>query len=635
MSVLRLGREHSVKYKKLKFDISEYYPLFFTLIFVAILFQYPLASLESIFYDLRVRWDFETKPSNEIVIVTMDEESDDYLGDVYPYTYATHSRFLEKLLSSKPQIINFLSRMPEVTGENQSYFNEFKKSLKRFEVMGGKVNFGTEINEQTGEILPPENLRGFIYALAQINIDNSTFAKDDVVRRAIFNVSGEESLHLLSANQFRIASGKQPINIPEVLGAYYNEEADANFVLIRYAGSPVYSDFKYKTIPYHRVLVGNFSPEIFRNKIVLVGPNYISQRDNFYLTPFNQEEYKSPKLVVHATIIDSFIQNKTIKTIPRVVSNILAFIVGIILSILISKLKPKDGLIITILVLVSVLLISYLLFVLLGFWLYTAHLVVTIFVVYYIWIPFRAIGEYQRRFAIQEEAKILKKVEKLKQNFLSLMSHDLKTPVAKIAGVADNLYHQNSGSVEIREKSQLIIDSTKELNKFISSILDLTKIESSNFGLNKTSRDINSIIEIVIKDLTFGAGQKNIAIKKELSPLYPIEMDSTLITRVVSNLVENAIKYSGEGAIVSIKTWDDDKWVFVEITDNGAGIPPEELQNIFEKFYRIKNDANHSIKGTGLGLYLVKYFVELHGGTISVESIVAKETKFLVKLVNR
>lgn len=624
-----------MKFKKIKFDISEYYPLFFSLIFLTVLSQYPLASLESIFYDLRIRSDVGIRPTKEIIIVTMDEESDDYLGDTYPYSYATHSRFIEKLISSKPKIINFVSRMPEVLPEEQSYFDHFKNDLKKFQLEGGRVNFGTEIDEFAGEILPPENLRNFKYALAQLNIDNDTFSKDDVVRRAIFNVSGEESLHLLIANQYRTSISKTAINAPDVLGTYYNEEADANLVLFRYASSPSYSDFKYKTIPYHRVLVGNFYSEIFKDKIVLIGPNYISHKENFYLTPFNQEEYKAPKLIIHASIIDSFIQNKTIKMIPRFASNVLVFLVGIILSLLISKLKPKDGLIITILTLSSILLISYLVFVLLGLWLYTAHLIVTVFVVYYIWIPFRAIGEYQRRFAIQEEAKILKKVEKLKQNFLSLMSHDLKTPVAKIAGVADNLYHQSSGNPEIREKAQLIIDSTKELNRFISSILDLTKIESSNFGLNKTSKDINSLIEIVVKDLAFSAGQKDVQIKKDLSPLYPIQIDATLITRVVSNLVENAIKYSGPGSVVQIKTWDDELWVYVEITDNGAGIPPEELRNIFDKFYRIKNDANHSIKGTGLGLYLVKYFVELHGGTISVESIFGKETKFLVKLVNK
>jgi len=112
-------------------------------------------------------------------------------------------------------------------------------------------------------------------------------------------------------------------------------------------------------------------------------------------------------------------------------------------------------------------------------------------------------------------------------------------------------------------------------------------------------------------------------------------VDVNLITRVISNLIENAIKYSGTGSVVEVSTWDDEEWVYVEIKDNGVGIPAEELSNIFEKFYRIKNDANHSIKGTGLGLYLVKYFVELHGGTIAVESIAGIETKFLVKLVNK
>jgi signal transduction histidine kinase len=624
-----------MKFKKLNIDLSDYYPLFFTLIFVTILFQYPLASFESIFYDLRVRWDFGVHPTPEVVIVTIDEESDDYLGDIYPYTYATHSRFIDKLLVSQPKIVNFFIKMPEVPNDEDIYFNAFKNQLTGFVNKGGKVDFATEVDEVKGEELPPIPLREFNYSLAQINLDNNVFAKDDVVRRAIFNVSGEESLHLLTANQYRIMKGKNALNVPDVLGTYYNDEADANFFLFRYSGSPVYSEFKYKTIPYHRVLVGNFSPEIFKDKIVLIGPNYISQSDNFYLTPFNLEEYKAPKLIIHASIIDSLIQNKTIKMLPRMVSNILAFLVAIALSILISKLKPKDGLIITLLVLASILIISYLLFVLMGIWLYTAHLVVTVFVVYYIWIPFRAIGEYQRRYAIQEETKLLKQVEKLKQNFLSLMSHDLKTPVAKIAGVADNLYTQNSGNPDIREKSQLIIDSTKELNKFISSILDLTKIESSNFGLSKASKDVNSIIEGVCKELQFSANQKQVQVKKELAPLYPIEIDVTLMTRVISNLVENSIKYSGIGSIVQVTTWDDDQWVYIQIKDNGVGIPAEELSNIFEKFYRIKNDANHSIKGTGLGLYLVKYFVELHGGTIDVESIAGIETKFLVKLVNQ
>jgi signal transduction histidine kinase len=111
-------------------------------------------------------------------------------------------------------------------------------------------------------------------------------------------------------------------------------------------------------------------------------------------------------------------------------------------------------------------------------------------------------------------------------------------------------------------------------------------------------------------------------------------IDVTLIVRVISNLVENAIKYSGEGSSIKIVSTDDEKWVYVKIEDNGAGIKKEDLEHIFDKFYRVKNDANHAIKGSGLGLYLVKYFVELHGGNIEVESEVGKGTTFSIKLPN-
>ena len=114
----------------------------------------------------------------------------------------------------------------------------------------------------------------------------------------------------------------------------------------------------------------------------------------------------------------------------------------------------------------------------------------------------------------------------------------------------------------------------------------------------------------------------------------PISVDLNLVNRVVSNLVENAIKYSGAGKQVKVKTWDDEKWLYIEIRDDGVGIGKDDLKHVFDKFYRVKNDASHSIKGTGLGLYLVKYFVELHGGKISVNSELGQGTKFLVQLVN-
>ncbi len=622
------------KQQKKIWDLSNFYPFFFTIIFIFILFQYPFSSLESIFYDVRATMDIGVSDDDNVVIITLDETSDQFIGDQYPYAYATHNRMLEKLLKSKPKVINyligFLEPKSELDEENQT---RFRGLIKKFQKDGGKFKFGV-ITDAFGVKNPPKSLREMGFSLAILNVDEANFSKDGVCRKAIVNVSGENSLHLWTANQYRQSIGLPSLTPSEIKGAHYQPEADATFALFRYSSTPNPEDTSLKTIPFHRVIGGNFPNNFFKDKIVLIGPSYVSNPSDFILTPFNRERFDTPKLNVHARLIQALIKGKTVYQVPLEVTYLIAIIIALILSFTITKTKPTLGLAITFSIMLGVLLISYIAFVAFGLWLYTIHIVLTVFVVYYIWIPFRAIGEYQTRFAIEEETKLLRKVENLKQNFISLMSHDLKTPVAKIAGLADIMLQHNRGNENNVRNLNSIIESTKELNKFITSILDLTKIESRDISLNTASKDINNIMETVVENLRFEAQQKKVHIETELSPLYPIKIDPTLINRVFHNLVENALKYSGEEKTVVIKTWDDDKFVYVTISDDGVGIAPEDLDHVFDKFYRVKNDASHKIKGTGLGLYLVKYFVELHGGNISVDSELGKGTTFTVKLKN-
>ncbi|MDD0854796.1 CHASE2 and HATPase_c domain-containing protein [Halobacteriovorax sp. GB3] len=616
-------------------DFSKLYPFIFTVILVAILFQYSFSNLESVFYDLRVKYDFGISFRDNIVIVTLDEESDNFLGESYPYTYATHNRVLKRVLDEKPLVINYLVQLDEPdSARSEANLNKLKATIKDFVKTGGAFRFGTSL-DAWGEQLPPEPLKDLGFSLALINVDNASFARDDVSRKAILNHSGEDTLHLWTANAYRRRIGRLPLKLNDITGAYYVVESDATFVNFRYYTSTVEDTGRIKRIPFHRVVVGNFPKGLFKNKIVLFGPSYISNASDFVMTPYDREKYSSSKMSVHGAIMQSLIQNKTIFQLPRAISYFISLILGLVLAYVINRIKPTRGLVFTVSTIVIVILISYLAFCLFGVWIYLSHILLTIFVVYYIWVPFRAIGEYQRRYAIQEETKLLKKVENLKQNFISLMSHDLKTPVAKIAGIADVAMHKFGRSEpEVKHEFQRIIEATKELNKFITSILDLTKIESRNISLNKTSKDINTIIDSVIDNLKFEAGQKNVKIDKELSPLYPIQVDVILINRVISNLIENAIKYSGENTSVHVRSWDDEQWVYLEIKDDGVGIPLEDLENIFEKFYRVKNDQSHVIKGSGLGLYLVKYFVELHGGTIEASSKLGEGTTFTIKLIN-
>lgn len=620
---------------KKKSELSHYYPLLFTLGFVFILFQYSFASLEAILYDLRVRYDFGMAFKDNVVLITMDDESDRFLGESYPYTYASHERLMSRLRQDEPAAISYLVEMEEpLTEVDAKAMQRFKSGIERYNLRGGQFRFGTSM-DKWGEKLPPRELRNFGHSLALIDTDEMTFARDDVSRRAIFNISGDSSLHLWAANQLREKRKMEILDASIMKGTYYVREADATFFLYRYYDTPIESKTRIKTIPFHRVAVGNFPKGFFNNKIVLVGSQNIERQSDYVLTPFNREEYRAPKLLVHAQIIQSLFQNKTIYQWPKKYSYALCLIIAVALSLTISLVTPTRGLLITLSVLSGIVAIGFVSFSIFGIWIYLTHLVLTVFVVYYIWVPFRAIAEYQRRYAIQEETKLLKKVENLKQNFISLMSHDLKTPVAKIAGLADVMIQQNKTNPTLSKNLHAIVDATKELNKFITSILDLTKIESRNLTLSIVSKDVNQIIENVLKGLQDDAAKKDIRLEKELSALYPISFDIDLVKRVISNLVENALKYSGSGSTVKVTTWDDEKWVYIQISDNGVGIDPADLEHIFDKFYRVKNDASHSIKGTGLGLYLVKYFVELHGGEIEASSTLGQGTVFTVKLKNQ
>ncbi|MGE3611258.1 MAG: ATP-binding protein [Bacteriovoracaceae bacterium] len=619
------------KFKSLEF--SKFAPLFVTLAFILILIQYSFHPLEAIFYDFWIKNDITAKSfENPIVLISMDEESDQFLGETFPYTYASHTRLMNRIIEDSPKIVNYFVSLQEPDSEVElRYQQEFLDLIKKFSPANEKFRFGTEI-DNLGELIPPEALRGLGYNLGQLYKDQIIFAKDEVVRRAILNISGEDSLHLWTAKKYRESIGLNALDANTYKGAYYNAEADANFALFKYSGNPLLKDSH--IIPFHRVVVGNFPKGYFKDKIVIIGPQYISNSSDFIATPFTKEAAKTPKLVVHANIIEALISEKTVLGVRDIITQIAAIIIAIILSFIISRVQPVKGLMITILLICGILLTSYFAFIVFGWWIKLAHLILSIFVVYYIWVPFRAIEEYQTRYAIQEESKLLKQVDNLKQNFISLMSHDLKTPVAKISGIADILKIKFSNTAEQTELIDNIAASTKELNNFINSILDLTKIESQNLTLKKESRDINKVIESIVEKLQFEASNKQIRIETELSPLYPIQIDPILMNRVISNLIENAIKYAGKEKVIDIKTWDDKDWVFIEIKDNGVGIGPDDLQHIFDKFYRVKNDSTHSIKGSGLGLYLVKYFIELHEGVISATSQLGEGTSFIIKLKN-
>jgi hypothetical protein len=214
-----------------------------------------------------------------------------------------------------------------------------------------------------------------------------------------------------------------------------------------------------------------------------------------------------------------------------------------------------------------------------------------------------------------------------------MMSHDLKTPLARIQGMTDLIKRDhNALSTAQAEAVDTIKSSSEDLVKFINTILNYTKIESQGIELHVESRDINQLVRETIKKFDFMAKSKGINFVLELEPLFSISLDPELIRQVLANLIENAIKYSPEGSKILISTEESTNGVMIQVADQGIGIPSDEISNVFMKFFRSKNAKSSTIKGSGLGLYLAKYFVELHGGEISVESSLGAGSTFSIVL---
>jgi signal transduction histidine kinase len=224
-------------------------------------------------------------------------------------------------------------------------------------------------------------------------------------------------------------------------------------------------------------------------------------------------------------------------------------------------------------------------------------------------------------------------VEELKTNFISMMSHDLKTPIARIQGMLDVILKDSApvSSVQ-REALDTIKHSSDDLLKFINSILNYAKMQSEGVVLHKSAKDINQILEEVIHRHEFLAKLKKIEIITEFEPLFPVAVDPDLIRQVFSNIIENAIKYSSEDTQIRVQSQEKEGFVWVTVVDQGVGIAEDELPYVFSQFFRSKNAKSSPIKGSGLGLYLAKYFAELHKGELFVESTYGKGSSFTLKL---
>lgn len=249
---------------------------------------------------------------------------------------------------------------------------------------------------------------------------------------------------------------------------------------------------------------------------------------------------------------------------------------------------------------------------------------ITLILSYVVALAYQLSLRENENWRLEQETKTAGELEQLKTNFVSLISHDLKTPLAKIQAICDRLLTATPAESEWKDGLQNIRKESVELNRYIQTILQISRVESRQVSLHREAVDLNQTIEEVVEQLRPIAQRKNIALETQLEPLFTVEADPLLIHEVIMNLIENAIKYSLENAQVRISSTETSTGVRLAVADNGPGIAQEDLEKIFDKFYRGQNQK--SVQGTGLGLFLVKYFVERHGGHVFIESTLKQGT---------
>jgi signal transduction histidine kinase len=360
------------------------------------------------------------------------------------------------------------------------------------------------------------------------------------------------------------------------------------------------------------VLNDEIPDNALKDKIILIGAETTSSPQ--YLTPVGP--LSRSEILAHIT--DDVLGDKWIRQWGFPVYALLFLGLALLAVFIITQYPQSVALVFMLWLALSIAAISAWIFDSFYLWIPAYSPFILLLATWTIFIGYQANQVERMNFQLQQEQQYFAELEQLKNNFVSLISHDLKTPIAKIQAIVDRLMTQHQ-TPELQEDLRSLRRSGDELNRYIQSILKVLRVESREFKLHKEVADINEIIEQALDQLRPLAAEKQIQIKTEMEPLFSVEFDTTLIKEVVVNLMENAIKYTPPNGEITIFSEETDDAIFVRVRDNGEGIRPEDMDKIWGKFTR-GSDQDMKSKGSGLGLYLVKYFIELHGGKVGLES---------------
>ena len=225
-------------------------------------------------------------------------------------------------------------------------------------------------------------------------------------------------------------------------------------------------------------------------------------------------------------------------------------------------------------------------------------------------------------------------MDESRSEFVSNVSHELKTPITSMKVLADSLIMQE-GAVPIEVYEDFMKDIAREVEReseIITDLLTLVKLDQKAAELEIENRSINDLLDLIMKRIGPIAAERGIQISLETFKEVRADIDETKLTLAISNLVENAVKYNKDGGWIHVSLNSDDKYFYIKIKDSGEGISEDKISHIFERFYRADKSRSQKVSGTGLGLAITRSAIVMHRGSIKVANNIGPGTIFAVRI---
>lgn len=242
-----------------------------------------------------------------------------------------------------------------------------------------------------------------------------------------------------------------------------------------------------------------------------------------------------------------------------------------------------------------------------------------------------ALPEALGALAVIRDVTHIKQLERMRENFVANVTHELKTPLTSIIGYIDLLRSKRRSTEEAEQFYEIIEIEADRLQFLISDLLELSEIQSGDIQHAKNEMVyFYPVIDEIFVDLDHMAAKSNISLNLDVDPDFFIRANESRIKQLMTNLITNAIKYNKENGEVWVTSSQERGRNVIIVRDTGIGIPQEDLPRIFERFYRVSKSRSRALGGTGLGLAIVKHIVSLYGGSVQVDSKLGEGTSFIL-----